>query len=167
MAPSGERTLTISWEDPSLLAERARAMSGLEFLQAVVAGELPKAPIQESIGFEVVEAGEGLLVVTAVPGERHYNPIGVVHAGLAATLIDTACGACVHTTLEVGSAYTTLETKFHLVRPITGETGEVRCEGRVVHRGRRIATSEAHLTDPDGKLLAHGTSTCMIFEAPG
>lgn len=160
-----QRKLEISWEDPTVLAERARGMSGVEFLQAIAAGELPKAPIQETMGFEIVEAEEGRLVVAAFPGERHYNPIGVVHGGFAATVLDTALGAVVHSTLELGEAYTTLETKFNLVRPITGDTGEVGCEGRIVHRGRRVATSEADIKDADGKLLAHGTSTCMIFEA--
>jgi uncharacterized protein (TIGR00369 family) len=160
-----ERSLEISWEDPAALAQRARETSGLEFLKAIAAGELPRAPIQEVLGYELTEADEGRVVFTGTPGERHYNPIGVVHAGFAATLIDSACGACVHTTLAPGEAYTTLETKFNLVRPVTGETGEVSCEGTVVHRGRRMATSEARLTGADGKLLAHGTSTCMIFEA--
>jgi uncharacterized protein (TIGR00369 family) len=160
-----ERSLEISWEDPAALAERARDTAGLDFLRAIVAGELQRAPIQAVMGYELTEADEGRAVFTGTAGERHYNPIGVVHAGFAATLIDSACGACVHTTLAPGEAYTTLETKFNLVRPITGETGEVSCEGKVVHRGRRMATSEARLTGPDGKLLAHGGSTCMIFEA--
>ncbi len=164
---AGDRSIEIRWQDPMVLAQRAREMTGVEFIQAIASGELPKAPIQETMGFEIAEAEEGRIVVAALPGERHYNPIGVVHGGFAATVLDTALGACVHTTLANGEAYTTLETKFNLVRPITGDTGEVRCEGRIVHRGRRVATTEADIRDSDGKLLAHGTSTCMIFEAPG
>ncbi len=163
---AAERRLEVSWQDPVALGEKARSMAGLEFLRGIVSGELPKAPIQELVGFEVTEADEGRVVFTGTPGEQHYNPIGVVHAGFAATLLDSALGACVHTTLPLGTAYTTLETKFNLVRPITAETGEVRAEGNVVHGGRTTATSEARLTRPDGKLLAHGTSTCVIFEMP-
>ena len=163
---AAERRLEVSWQDPVALGEKARSMAGLEFLRGIVSGELPKAPIQELVGFDLTEADEGRIVVAATPGEQHYNPIGVVHAGFAATLLDTVLGACVHTTLPLGSAYTTLETKFNLVRPITAETGEVRAEGTVVHRGRTTATSDARLTGPDDKLLAHGTSTCMIFEVP-
>ena len=162
---AAERSLDVSWHDPVALRDMARSMAGLEFLRGIVAGEIPRAPIQELVGFDLTEADEGRTVVTATPGEQHYNPIGVVHAGLAATLLDTALGTCVHSTLPLGSAYTTLETKFNLVRPITVETGDVRAEGTVVHRGRTVATSEARLTGPDGKLLAHGTSTCMIFES--
>ena len=104
------------------------------------------------------------MVLAAVPGEQHYNPIGVVHAGLAATLLDSAMGAAVHSTLEQGSGYTTLETKFNLTRPITAETGEIRAEGTVVHRGGRVATADGRVTRAsDGKLLAHGTSTCLIL----
>ena len=162
---AAERSLAVSWQDPVAMGEHARSTAGLEFLRGIASGELPKAPIQELVGFELAEADEGRTVVTATPGEQHYNPIGVVHGGFAATLLDTALGTCVHSTLPLGSAYTTLEIKFNMVRPITADTGEVRAEGTVIHRGRSIATSEARLTDPDGKLLAHGTSTCLIFEA--
>ena len=158
------RELTITWEDPGALAERARGMVGLEFLQAIRDGELSTAPIQELLGFSLVEVEEGRVVFAAVPGEQHYNPIGVVHGGNAATLLDSAMGACVHSTLPAGSGYSTLETKFNLVRPITADTGEIRAEGRVVHRGGRVATAEGRITrEADGKLLAHGTSTCLIL----
>jgi uncharacterized protein (TIGR00369 family) len=157
-----ERTLTISWQDPTELAARAGSSTGLEFLRAIVAGELPPAPIQSLIGFRLIEADEGRVVFEGDPGEQHYNPIGSVHGGVAATLLDSALGAAVHSTLPQGSAYVTLEVKFNLVRPITAETGAVRAEGRVIHRGRTVATSEAHLRDGAGKLLAHASSTCLI-----
>ena len=146
-----------------LLAERARASAGLDFLRSIRDGELPPAPIQETLGFSLAEVDEGRVVFTAIPGEQHYNPIGVVHAGLAATMLDSSMGAAVHSTLPEGSGYTTLETKFNLTRAITAETGEIRAEGSVVHRGRRVATAEGRVTRvSDGKLVASGTSTCLI-----
>ncbi len=148
----------------SELAERARAMPGLEFLEAIRDGELPAAPIQDLMGFQLVEVEEGKVAFRATPGEQHYNPIGVVHGGFAATLLDSAMGASVHSTLPLGSGYSTLETKFNLVRAITAETGSVLAEGRVVHRGSRVATAEGRIVrESDGKLLAHGTSTCLVL----
>jgi uncharacterized protein (TIGR00369 family) len=148
----------------TMLAERARGSAGADFLRSIRDGELPPAPIQELLGFALVEVDEGRVVFAAMPGEQHYNPIGVVHAGLAATMLDSAMGAAVHSTLPEGSGYTTLETKFNLVRPIDAGTGEIRAEGSVVHRGGRVATAEGRVTRAsDGKLLAHGTSTCLIL----
>ena len=158
------KTLTISFEDPVELAERGRSMPGVEFLAAIRDGSLPRAPIQELLGFALVEVEEGHVAFAATPGEQHFNPIGVVHAGLAATMIDSATGASVHSTLAAGEGYTTLETKFNLVRPVTIEGGEIRCDGHVVHRGGRIATAEGRVVRvSDGKLVAHGTSTCLIL----
>ena len=138
-------------------------MTGLAFLRAIVAGELPKAPIQELLGFELVEADEGRAVFSLEPGEQHYNPIGSVHGGVAATLLDSAMGAAVHSTLPQGSGYATLEVKFNLVRAITADTGRVLAEGNVIHAGRSVATVEATVRGAEGdKLLAHGTSTCLI-----
>ena len=150
------------------LSSRAREMSGMEFIAAVRDGDLPPAPIQDLLGFDLVEASEGRTVFALAPEERHYNPIGVVHGGVAATLLDSAMGAAVHTTLPLGNAYSTLETKFNLVRAITADTGEVRAEGVVVHRGGRVATAEGRITRAsDGKLLAHGTTTSLIIGANG
>jgi uncharacterized protein (TIGR00369 family) len=157
-----DRKLTVSWEDPAELARLSADGSGLELLQAIVAGDMPPAPIQELLGYSLVEAEEGRVVFEGQPGEQHYNPIGTVHGGFAATLLDSALGAVVHSTLARGEAYVTLEVKFNLVRPITADTGAVRAEGRLVHRGRTVATSEADLRDGAGKLLAHATSTCLI-----
>jgi len=146
------------------LSSQAREMSGLEFIAAVRDGDLPPAPIQDLVGFDLVESSEGRTVFALLPEERHYNPIGAVHGGVAATLLDSAMGAAVHTTLPLGSAYSTLETKFNLVRAITADTGEIRAEGVVIHRGRRVATAEGRITRAsDGKLLAHGTSTCLVI----
>jgi uncharacterized protein (TIGR00369 family) len=158
-----DRTLTISWRDPRELAARAQSSGGLDFLRAIVAGELPPAPIQELLGFSLIEADEGRVVFAAEPAEQHYNPIGSVHGGVAATLLDSAMGAAVHSTLAQGSAYVTLEVKFNLVRAITAETGRVLAEGKVIHRGNTVATVEATLrSEEGGALLAHGTSTCLI-----
>jgi uncharacterized protein (TIGR00369 family) len=137
-------------------------VTGLELLQGIIAGELPRAPIQSVMGYDLVEAEEGRVVFEGEPGEQHYNPLGTVHGGYAATLLDSALGACVHSTLPDGTSYVTLEVKFNLVRAMTADTGRVRAEGQVVHRGRTVATSEAHLRDSAGKLLAHATSTCLI-----
>ena len=157
-------TLSVSWDDPAELAARGREMAGLDFLRAICDGSLPSPPISHLLGFALVEVEEGRVVFAATPGEQHFNPIGVVHAGLAATMLDSAMGAAVHSTLPLGSGYTTLETKFNLVRAVTHETGEIRCDGRVLHAGRRVATADGRVVRvSDGKLLAHGTSTCMIL----
>jgi uncharacterized protein (TIGR00369 family) len=154
--------LTVTWDDPAALADRRRGMNGLEFLSAIRDGELPPPPISRLMDFRLVEVSEGRAAFVAQPGQQHYNPIGVVHGGLAATLLDSVTGAAVHSTLAEGEGYTTLETKFNLVRPMTAETGEVRAEGSLIHRGGRVATAEGRVLRSDGKLLAHGTSTCMI-----
>ena len=143
-------------------------MTGLELLRAIAAGNAPGAPIAELMGFEPVEAEEGRVLFAAVPGPHHYNPIGTVHGGLAATLLDSAMGCAVHTTLPDGVGYTTLELKVNFTRPITTDTGRVLCEGTVVHRGGRVATAEGRvLAERDGKLLAHGTTTCLLMSVNG
>ena len=158
------RSITVTWEDPAALAERARGMAGREFLEAIRDGALPPAPIQALLGFALVEVDEGRTVFAAEPGEQHFNPIGVVHGGLAATLLDSAMGAAVHSTLSQAGGYTTLETSVNLVRAMTAETGRVLAAGNVVHRGGRVATAEGRVTRAkDGKLLAHGSSTCLIL----
>ena len=137
-------------------------------MTGIVKGTHPKAPIQELVGFEIIEAEEGRTVFSAVPGPQHLNPIGTVHGGFAGLLLDSCMGAAVHTTCAEGEAYSTLETKFNLVRAITPDAGEVLAEGRVIHRGRRVATAEGTVKRAsDGKLLAHGTSTCMILAVDG
>ena len=154
--------LTVTWDDPNALADERRGKTGIDFLRAIRDGDLPQPPISKLMSFHLAEVDEGRAVFVAEPGEQHFNPIGVVHGGLAATLIDSATGVAVHTTLAEGEGYTTLETKFNLVRPMTAGMGEVRAEGTLVHRGGRVATAEARVTRADGKLVAHGTSTCLI-----
>jgi uncharacterized protein (TIGR00369 family) len=166
--PTHPRTRTITWEDPLELASRGRAMSGIEQLRAIIAGELPPPPIAYTLGMLLIEVDEGRAVFGADPGEHHYNPIGVVHGGLAATLLDSATGCAVQTTLPAGVAYTTLDLTTNFVRPITHDTGRILCEAEVVHRGGTIATAQGKLyAEETGKLLAHGTSTCLILGQNG
>ena len=160
-----ERRLTVSWEDPRAMAEAGRALSGLEYLRKIVAGELPRPPISALMNFGLVELGEGYAVFAVEPAEYHYNPIGVVHGGLAMTLLDSAMGCAVHSMLPAGAGYTTLEVKVNFVRAMTAETGRVRCEGKLIHLGGRTATAEGRILDEAGKLYAHGTTTCLIFRS--
>ena len=143
--------------------ERIRALSGLEFLRAMAAGELPAPPMARTLGFLLVEVEPGRAVFEGRPSACLLNPLGSVHGGWPLTLIDSATGCAVHTDLEAGFGYTTVETKANFVRPIAPDGGPVRCEGRVLSRGRQIATAEARLTSAEGKLLAHGTSTLIIL----
>jgi uncharacterized protein (TIGR00369 family) len=158
------RMRVIAWDDPVATAAAGAGLAGIDFMRAVASGEIPPPPMAVTMRMGVVEAEKGRAVFEGTPGEEHYNPIGGVHGGYAATLLDSAIGCAVHTTLPAGAGYTslTLETKF--VRPITRDTGRVQAEGWVVHRGRRQATAEARLTAAEsGKLLAHATGTCMIL----
>jgi uncharacterized protein (TIGR00369 family) len=160
-----ERKLTVSWEDPRQLAEAGHGLSGLEFLQKIVTGELPPPPIAALMNFGLVELSEGHATFTVEPAECHYNPIGVVHGGLAATILDSAMGCAVHSMLPAGAGYTTLEIKVNFVRAMTAQTGRVRCEAKVIHLGGRTATAEGRVIDEGGKLYAHGTTTCLIFRS--
>jgi len=146
-------------------AERQKEMSGLEFVQGLVDGTLPLNTMARTLGYDVVETTEGRVVVAAEPSDVHLNPAGTVHGGFAATLLDTCMGLAVQTTLEKGVAQTTVEFKITLVRPITPATGLIRAEGVVLSRGRRIGTAEGRITDRQGRLLVHGTTTCLIFQA--
>jgi uncharacterized protein (TIGR00369 family) len=139
-------------------------MSGLEFVQGLVDGTLPLNTIAQTLGYDVTEVAGGRVVVAVEPNGTHLNPAGTVHGGLAATLLDTAMGLAVQSTLEQGVGQTTLEFKISLVRPITPETGPIKAEGVVLSRGRRIGTAEGRITDLNGRLLAHGTTTCLIFQ---
>jgi uncharacterized protein (TIGR00369 family) len=141
-----------------------RAMSGLEFVQGLVDGTLPLNTMAETLGYDIIEASRGRVVVAAEPNAGHRNPAGTVHGGLAATLLDTCMGLAVHSMLDQGFGQTTLEFKISLVRPITPQTGLVKAEGRIISCGRRVGTAEGKLTDKDGRVLAHGTTTCLIFE---
>jgi uncharacterized protein (TIGR00369 family) len=162
-----ERTLTVSWTDPLANAEAGLRMAGLDYIRAVIAGEIGRPPIAALLGMEVVEAEEGRALFALTPGEHHYNPIGVVHGGIAATILDSAMGCAVHTTLPAGWAYGTLDLSARFVRALTSETGRILCEGVVVHRGRSTATTEGRVwAEESGKLLAHGTGSALL-RAPG
>ena len=142
-----------------------KSYDGLGFLKAIIDGTVPNPPISELVGFHLTEVENGRAVFESAPDLRHYNPIGTVHAGFTATLLDSALGCAIFSTLAKGDTWTTLELKLNLVRPLTKDTGPVRAEGRILHRGRTVATSEGDLKDRAGKLYAHATTTCMIFPA--
>jgi uncharacterized protein (TIGR00369 family) len=142
-----------------------KSYDGLGFLQAIIDGTLPQPPIGETLGFHLVEAEPGRAVFAGTPEFRHYNPIGTVHGGFAATLLDSALACAIATTMKKGDVWTTLELKLNYVRAMTTETGVVRAEGRVIHRGRSVATSVGDIKDAAGRLYAHATTTCMIFAA--
>ena len=157
--------MSLPHTDPHDLAARGRELSGIDYIRLIFEGELPPPPIAQLVGFRGVEFELGRAVFEMTPGPEHYNPIGSVHGGIALTLLDSAMGCAVHTTLAAGVGYTTLEVKTNFVRAITAETGPIRCEGTVIHNGRRVATAEGRVVDADGKLLAHGTTTCLIIGA--
>jgi len=142
--------------------EQVRTMSGLEFLQAWIEGRLPSPPISGVFDFDAASVEKGRVVFTGTPDARFYNPIGTVHGGWAATLLDSCMACAVHSTLEPGQGYTTLEIKINYVRPMNERTGRVEAEGKVVHAGRQVATAEGWLRDVQGRILAHGTTTCMV-----
>lgn len=157
------RSRTFTWHDPSLTAEAAKTMSGVDFLRAIAAGTLPPPPIAAMMNMRMDEVAEGRVVFATEPAEYHYNPIGSVHGGVAATMLDSAMGCAVHSMLPAGVGYTTLELKVNYVRPLTRDTGAVRCEGTVIHLGGNVATAEGRVTDATGKLYAHATTTCLIL----
>ena len=161
------RTRTTTWQDPHIGAQAGAGMAGLDYLREMIAGRLPAAPFAQTVGFQLVEADEGRAVFEIEAMEYHYNPSGAVHGGIACTLLDSAMGCAVHTTLPAGVGYTTVELKVNLVRGITARTGLLRAEGRLIHRGNRVATAEGFLRGSDGKLYAHGTTTCMILPHAG
>ena len=143
---------------------RQRAMSGLEFVQGLVDGALPLNTMAQTLGYDIVEVSKGRVVAAAEPHAGHLNPAGTVHGGLAATLLDSCMGLAIRSMLDKGFAQTTLEFKISLLRPVTPQTGLVKAEGKVITCGRRVGTAEGRLTDKDGRVLAHGTTTCLIFE---
>jgi uncharacterized protein (TIGR00369 family) len=163
-SPETSRSRTLVWQDPVPTAAAGATMTGMEYMTAVVTGQVPPPPIAVTMSLRPVELEEGRVIFEGEPGEEHYNPIGVVHGGYAATLLDSALGCAVHTTLPAGVGYTSLGLEAKYVRPISRDTGRVLCEARVLHRGRKQATAEATLKAADsGKLLAHGQATCMIL----
>lgn len=145
--------------------DRRKQMTGLEFVQGLAKGTLPLNTIAKTLGYDITEAESGCVVVTATPKDIHLNPAGTVHGGLAATMLDSCMGLTIQSTLEKGVGSTTLEFKISFVRPITPETGPIRAEGTVINCGRRVGTAEGRVTDGKGRLLVHGTTTCLIFES--
>jgi len=146
-------------------AGRQKEMSGLEFVQGLVEGMLPLNTMARTLGYDVTEVESGRVVTVAAPGDTHLNPAGTVHGGLAATMLDSCMGLAIQSTLDKGVGSTTLEFKISFVRPITSETGLIKAEGTVINRGRRVGTAEGRITDDKGRLLAHGTTTCLIFRS--
>lgn len=157
------RTADKAGQDTS---EARRMMSGLEYLQKMLAGEVPPPPMRHLIEFTLIEVSEGRAVFTITPEERYYNGLGICHGGVAATVLDSALGCAVNSMMPAGRIFTTLEMKINYVRPIKREVGEMLCEANVVHVGARVATAEGRIVDRDGKLYAHGTATCMLFREP-
>ncbi|MFF3849319.1 PaaI family thioesterase [Streptomyces sp. NPDC002328] len=160
------RTRTYQWSDPATLAENAGRMSGIDFLREIQAGRLPGPPVSDTLDFTLDEVEPGRAVFSLVPGEEHYNPIGSVHGGVFATLLDSAAGCAVQSTLPHGMAYTSLDLTVKFLRPITVDTGTVRAIGTVVNSGRRTALAQAQLVDAKDRLLAHATSSCLLFPVP-
>jgi uncharacterized protein (TIGR00369 family) len=150
---------------PGLAQGKAAGLSGMQFFQALFEGRLPSPLIGETLDFLPVLIEPGRAVFQGRPRREHYNPIGTVHGGWIATLLDSCVGCSVHSTLPAGKAYTTAELKVNFVRPVTTRTALVRAEGKVIHVGARMATAEGRLTGPDGKLYAHASTTCFIFDA--
>lgn len=160
---TGQRIREITWKDPMIGANIMKGLSGMEYMRGMLSGEIPPPPILQLIGARMVEVNSGHAVFEFKPDECHYNPIGSVHGGIASTVQDSAMGCALHSTLPVGTGYTMLELKVNFIRGISKETGLMRCEGTVIHAGNRIATAKAEVTDQNGKLYCHATSTCMIF----
>jgi uncharacterized protein (TIGR00369 family) len=158
-----KRNISVTWDNPVALAQAGRSMPGIDFLRAIRDGRLPHPPICALLGYRLIEVEPGHAVFEIAPAEQHYNPIGVVHGGIAMTLLDSAMGCAVQTRMPAGGGYTTLEAKTNLVRAVTADTGALRAVGKVVHVGKRVATAEARLEDCEGKLYAHATSTCIVL----
>lgn len=163
MSTTDERSLHVTWEDPAPAARAARGMSGIEYLRAILEGRFPAPPIARLLGQSLVEVEEGRAVFEVTPGERHYNPIGLVHGGLLATVLDSAMGCAVHSVLRAGTGYSTLEIKVNYTRPALVGTGRLRCEARIVHRGKQTATAEGRVVDAQGRIYAHGSTTCLLM----
>jgi uncharacterized protein (TIGR00369 family) len=161
-----ERVHTLSWEDPKISARDAGSISGIDYLSAIKNGQIPAPPAAKLVGYHIAEVENGRAVFTLTPAEYHYNPFATVHGGVASTILDTALTAAVLSTLPVGAGCSTLEIKVNFIRPITRKTGEMRCEARIIHVGKRIATAAGKLVDGNQKLYAHAMGTCLIFRTP-
>lgn len=162
---SNRRCRTIEWDDPAKLAKKARTLSGLQYLHGMKEGTIASPPICLLVGFVIVEVEEGKVVFELDPGEHLYNPFNVLHGGVTSGLLDAATGSAVHSTLPAGVGFTSLEIKVNYIRPITKETGLIRCEAGIVHVGKTIAVAEGKVIDSQDQLYALGLSTCMVFRS--
>lgn len=160
---SERRERTFSWDDPVAIARAGAGMSGAEFFTAIAEGKLPPPPVMRALDFDGVSFGEGRAVFRLTPKEFHYNPLGTVHGGVFATMLDSACGCAVHTLLPLGVFYTSLDLSVKFLRPVTVATGPITAEGTVVHLGRRTALAEAKITDESGKMYVTATSSCLVM----
>jgi uncharacterized protein (TIGR00369 family) len=166
MTDSAARRRVVAWSDPNATARAGREMAGLDFLRALRDGALPPPPAIVLLGIELVAAEPGRVVMRLGPGEHLYNPLGSVHGGMIATLLDSVMGCAVHSTLPRGRFFTTLEIKVNYIRSVTATDGVVSAEGQVVQAGRRVAVAEARLTGADGRLYATASTTCLVFDLP-
>jgi uncharacterized protein (TIGR00369 family) len=163
MNSDSQRQYSFTWQDPLATAEAAKTMSGLEFLQAIAGGRLPQPPIAHALHYRLADAEPGRAVFVLDPHELQYNPIGTVHGGVVATVLDSAMSCAVQSLLPAGVGYTTAEIKINFVRPVTLASGRLQAIGTALHQGRRLATAEGRLVDAAGKLYGHGTTTCLIL----
>jgi len=162
-----ERSRTYTWADPNQTALAGRSMAGIDYLRAMMDGSLPLAAFQATLDYVLVEVSEGRVVLEGRPGEYLANPLGTVHGGYYAGMLDSALGCAIHSLLPLGHSYTTLEFKLNMVRALPMDGSPIRAIGEVVHPGRKIATSEARLVDANDKLYAHATCSCLIFSGDG
>ena len=163
---AGERRRTVTWSDPKALAAAGRGLSGTEHLRAMMAGDLPPPPVMALLGITLGSVEEGIVRMYLEAAEYLYNPIGTVHGGILATILDSVMGCAVHSTLPVGRSYTTLEIKVNYLRGLTEASGPVRGIGTVVHAGRQMAVAEARAVDEAGRLYATASTTCLVFDVP-
>lgn len=161
-----ERVHTLTWEDPKISARDAGSISGIDYLLAIKNGQIESPPVAKLVGYRIAEVESGRAVFTLTPAEYHYNPFATVHGGIASTILDTTMTAAVLSTLPVGLGCSTLEIKVNFIRPITRKTGEMRCEAKIIHVGKRIATAAGKLMDGNKKLYAHAVGTCLVFQSP-
>src|SRR5688572_23850657 len=163
MSATATRSHTFTWEDPRAAARIGREFSGLEMMEKLLSGEVPPPPLLVLMNARLLKVSDGRVVFEAEPAEYHFNPLGSVHGGYAATLLDSAMGCAIHTTLTTGVSYTTVEIKVNYVRPLSDRVGAIHCEGTAIHVGGRLATAEGRIVDRDGNLYAHGTTTCLLL----
>lgn len=164
---SEERTRSYSWQDPMPYIKKGMSLAGIDYIQMLLNGNMPAIPIAETLAYTLEEAEVGRAIFSCEPKEFHLNPLGIVHGGLASTLLDSAMACAVHTTLPQGVGYTTLQLNINLTRAIRTDSGKLYCEGKVIHAGKQMATAEGTLRDANGKIYAHGTTTCLVFSLDG